>query len=964
MATFGFSGDFGDGFVSEFSVSTGSGVADDCGVVANGHVCGLAVQCQCGPRPARADFVIPRNDWCTVDEFSEISATVAPVWEISCRGRCWCIGRGENGGFGLDAGTVWHSLPICSSAGTNVDGGGIGSDDDNQRGAPHRADCRTHSGSRLCESYGAPGCFDGHVLLWWFSFHGSGDGVAVRACDVCCPEAPFREMEGCVRTFRLQSALDDSPTFQDGRLTFSSSVVATDGFYDCDRLARGVPDDGHQSTLSELVYISFSGQILQIQRSLFWRVLPPEGVHEITSTCSSVFSQFWHSSGDILGRHPDHELEFCGMCPGHTGRDRGVDPVGFCDLDQGTSETCARSGANLVWHVHLKSDDDVQLAQGQAGKNAAKNEKDNTVVQFRQTPHAQGLGKRSRSDAVDTGVCSASTAVQSRRAALRQRSDHAQQEVLGPSHAPASSGSSGEPATFRRTGVLRLQRSSDSAAASRPGVFERRKWVRWWDGYEGPSADRSRVEVSLAPFRARSTHQLEGARHSPEEPARFRFRTARFGAQRDAREQLRQHRGDVLCKSSGGSGSGTQLCRGGAVVLATRPWSDNQGCVLARSAKRGRGHSLAVVHRPLRVPASPSAVQSAQLALRPVQRRRFCVTRELPNAPVLVTLDRPRLSQEGRASTTVVGAQLVLAPAISAHRAGFVEAAGRKNHRSDSGRALVAQPALVARASVNDDGHGSARSGVCGDAASHQTDDDASDQYMDVGGVSSLREMLKLKGYYPKTIDRVVERYESAQSGDTLNRHRRFWDTSYVPWCREHAVNAYVYDNVQFANFLEHIQSKYEGLHDAAGKPRNHAMFKHARATLGDFMKMFHPEKPSPADSPIIQQMARSLRLSAPNLPHYSKTISLDPISDALIKAWKRGIRHETVDIRYWRDWTLILVQIRLKCRSADVVAINRIWTDDEHQSAMAGLNGVRLSASRGGLPDVCKLRYDFPKNV
>ena len=400
------------------------------------------------------------------------------------------------------------------------------------------------------------------------------------------------------------------------------------------------------------------------------------------------------------------------------------------------------------------------------------------------------------------------------------------------------------------------------------------------------------------------------------------------------------------------------------MVLATRPWSDNQGCVLARSAKRGRGHSLAVVHRPLRVPASPSAVQSAELALRPVQRRRFCVTRELPNAPILVTLDRPRLSQEGRASTTVVGAQLVLAPTISAHRAGFVEAARRKNHRSDSGRALVAQPALVARASVNDDGHGSARSGVCGDAASHQTDDDASDQYMDVGGVSSLREMLKLKGYYPKTIDRVVERYESAQSGDTLNRHRRFWDTSYVPWCREHAVNAYVYDNVQFANFLEHIQSKYEGLHDAAGKPRNHAMFKHARATLGDFMKMFHPEKPSPADSPIIQQMARSLRLSAPNLPHYSETISLDPIFDALIKAWSRGIRHETVDIKSLRDWTLILVRIRLKCRSADVVAINRIWTDDVHQSAVAGLNGVRLSASRGGLPDVCKVRYDFPKNV
>ena len=652
------------------------------------------------------------------------------------------------------------------------------------------------------------------------------------------------------------------------------------------------------------------------------------------------------------------------MCPGHTGRDRCVDLVGICDFDQGASETCARSRTNLVWHLHLKSDDDVQLAQGQASKNAAKNEKDYSVVQFRRTPHAQGVGKRSRTYAVDSGVCTASTTVQSRREALRQRSDHAQQEVLGPNHAPAPSGSSGEPATFRRAGVLRVQRPSDSAAASRPGVFERRKWVRWWDGYEGPAADRSRVEISLAPFRAGSTHQLERARHTPEEPAGFRFGTARLGAQCDAREQLRQHRGDVLCESSGGSGAGAQLCRGGAVVLVTRPWSDDQRCLLTRSAKRGRGHSLSVVHRPLGVQASPAAVLSSELALRPFQRRRFCVTRELPNAPVLVTLGGPRRSQTGRASTSVVGAQLVLAPSVSARRAGIVEAAGRKNHRSDSGCAFVAQPALVARASINDDGHGSTGSGVQGDEASYEIDCDAAEQYMDVGGVSSLREMLKLKGYYPKTIDRVVERYESAQSGDTLNRHRKFWDTSYVPWCREHSVNAYHYDNVQFANFLEHIQSKYEGQHDAAGKPRNHAMFKHARAALGDFMKMFHPEKPAPADSPIIQQMARSLRLSAPNLPHYSETISLDPIFDALIKAWKRGIRHESVDIKSLRDWTLILVRIRLKCRSADVVAINRIWTDDVHQSAVAGLNGVRLSASRGGLPDVRKVRYDFPKNV
>ena len=106
-------------------------------------------------------------------------------------------------------------------------------------------------------------------------------------------------------------------------------------------------------------------------------------------------------------------------------------------------------------------------------------------------------------------------------------------------------------------------------------------------------------------------------------------------------------------------------------------------------------------------------------------------------------------------------------------------------------------------------------------------------------------------------------------------------------------------------------------------------------------MQLFHLDKPVVAEHPHLQHIAKSLRVTAPNLPRYSETISLDPIFAALIKAYNEGARHEDVDIKNLRDWTIVLLRIRCKCRSADAIAINWIWTDDPSQSAIAGLHGV-----------------------
>jgi hypothetical protein len=180
------------------------------------------------------------------------------------------------------------------------------------------------------------------------------------------------------------------------------------------------------------------------------------------------------------------------------------------------------------------------------------------------------------------------------------------------------------------------------------------------------------------------------------------------------------------------------------------------------------------------------------------------------------------------------------------------------------------------------------------------------------------------------------------ETKSTLARHQRTWDRSYIPWCGDNGIqNPYSYDAVRFTNYLVWVQDKYEADQNERGVAQNHAMFKHARAALGAFMQLFHPDKPPVADHPHLQHIAKSLRVTDPNLPRYSETISLDPIFAALIKAYKDGARHEDVDIKNLRDWTIVLLRIRCKCRSADAIAINWIWTDDPSQSATVAACGI-----------------------
>ena len=81
------------------------------------------------------------------------------------------------------------------------------------------------------------------------------------------------------------------------------------------------------------------------------------------------------------------------------------------------------------------------------------------------------------------------------------------------------------------------------------------------------------------------------------------------------------------------------------------------------------------------------------------------------------------------------------------------------------------------------------------------------------------------------------------ETTSTLARHQRTWDRLYIPWCVKNGVlNPYSYDAVCFTNYLVRVQDKYEADQKERDVAQNHAMFKRARAALGAFMQLFHPE--------------------------------------------------------------------------------------------------------------------------
>ena len=221
------------------------------------------------------------------------------------------------------------------------------------------------------------------------------------------------------------------------------------------------------------------------------------------------------------------------------------------------------------------------------------------------------------------------------------------------------------------------------------------------------------------------------------------------------------------------------------------------------------------------------------------------------------------------------------------------------------------------------------------------------------GGISRVRQVLESEGFDPPAIQRIVRRFEKG-SGDSLSRHRRRWDTVYVPWCEERGYDPYRYNIPQVVNFLEREQNRFERVQDAQQRAHNHSGFKESRAAVSAFLQLIYPHLQRVSDNHYVKSMASELRKSAPNLPKYVETIPLDPLFLQLVREYKAGRRFDTMPLIDLRDRAMTLSRLKVHGRSADIAVINRGFTSMKDPNA--GLVGSPQDFV------VTKVRYDFNK--
>ena len=104
------------------------------------------------------------------------------------------------------------------------------------------------------------------------------------------------------------------------------------------------------------------------------------------------------------------------------------------------------------------------------------------------------------------------------------------------------------------------------------------------------------------------------------------------------------------------------------------------------------------------------------------------------------------------------------------------------------------------------------------------------------------------------------------------------------------------------------MQDDAERKQSQSGARKNHAVLKQAHAALGAMLQLLFPQQPPISEFAHIKSIAQTLRVTAPNLPKYSETISLDPFFNTLVQAARQGAVLWDIPIKTLRDWTILLL--------------------------------------------------------
>ena len=895
---------------------------------------------------------------------ASFSSAVAPLLSFSSGERDQRSGSCADGAIWFCASVFFPASPASTAARTSVVYRGASPHTGNSCSAAAVQYCGGGGPAGLRRSASAPGCGGGYVLLRWDALSGPVSGHALRTYYVCSAKAALRQVEGRVRlaTFQL---LDHPATLQNGGPTYSQTTDPPTRLSHSHRFAGGVPDDGDSPSLSGLFYLPLQTEMVSLQGSSLWSFKPAQSFHEIVESACGFPTFVRDSSHRVLGRFADISGVVCPVRARYSGRSYALDVSGFRDLVERAGQTDPGAASSLVRGRDMLPHNDVFSPQTE---NQGHEE---AFPQYRQgsaswkASHTSQMGPGAGSDAGYYVRCASGAPLVTGDTSLRKFRNQRRQGVLEPIDANAPQRGFGE---SRRVGVKalrRVQRPLNPPAASRhPDRFRRLRHHRRRDGDALPSAARS--QMALAATRDEASHQLEGASNAPSGITSFGSGSPRTAAQCRDSQSNGQLSVDVVCKSARWQGSPAVTSGGSSLEVAPRPRPCDQRRFRRRSSESASGRRQQMVFGPVGMDAQTDTVSAPAPVdtMGSLLSGRIRVAREQTAASVLVSTRGPRRRRlRRRSAPPVVDTQLVDLPSTSHDPTDPAEiTSGTLSARHVAGAAvavtaLVAASAAVVRSSSRT---GEVRSNLPTSSSAGGLSDPANAfarAYLEGSSVSIVRRTFQQQGFSASAVERLATPWESVSAKSTLAQHRKFWDTKWTPYCHEHGLDPFEYSIPNLCNYLDVIQHGSAAYAASKCRPEQHASFKKARAAIGSIWLLIHPSQPRAADHPHVKLLTESVKRTAPILPKYQETISLDSLFAYLVHLAVTGLTFASMPILQLRDIATLLLRLRLHARSADVAHINRIWTDEGDNAFLACMQGDPSHQF------ITSVRYDFPKN-
>ena len=189
--------------------------------------------------------------------------------------------------------------------------------------------------------------------------------------------------------------------------------------------------------------------------------------------------------------------------------------------------------------------------------------------------------------------------------------------------------------------------------------------------------------------------------------------------------------------------------------------------------------------------------------------------------------------------------------------------------------------------------------------------------------------------------------------------HRRYFCNYWIPFCAVHNYNPFEYSVPAVANCLDFQQTRAAELALSEGRKPQHGGLKQLRAAISETLKVIHGKRISM--EPVIQAIAVTARIEAPNARRYATTFSVQIVFDFYYRLWDEGQDNWTMSINSLRSKSILLGRLVIGNRSSDMRIIHRTFHKDHSDLQPAGIFG---GWKRDGGVKIERVRYDTPKTA